>query len=77
MYDPLLANFITWWPLYRVGDTVFVQNHLLFVNTLNMPFNVDALQDFVRPRRTINEEGAVISEWPVALSAVEAFAKTF
>src|SRR6266478_1983231 len=23
MYDPQTANFIKWWPLYRVGDSVY------------------------------------------------------
>ena len=29
MYDPSLANFIVWWPMYRVGELIFVQNQIL------------------------------------------------
>src|SRR5260370_12510682 len=28
--EPGLADHLMWWPLYREGDAVYVQNHMLF-----------------------------------------------
>src|SRR5688572_20025050 len=39
MYDPSVANFIYWWPMYRLGDTVVFQNHILFFNELQTHFD--------------------------------------
>ena len=30
MYDPAVANFIYWWPMYRLDQTVKFQNQILF-----------------------------------------------
>jgi hypothetical protein len=42
MRDPSVANFIVWWPMYRVDETVFIQNQLLFLDQLASSFNEDA-----------------------------------
>jgi hypothetical protein len=74
MRDPATANFIFWWPLYRIGETVYVQNQLVFVEQLKMPF--DPMDPYVQipPRVTLNEEGETVSEWPVPLQAIKDFA---
>jgi hypothetical protein len=74
--SPDVASHFVWWPMYVVGNTVFVQNHLLFYEQLREPFAVANAPSFVRERQTLNDEGQKISEWSVSLSEVEAFANT-
>ena len=31
--DPTAANFIYWWPMYRVGDSSFPKSHLVLRRT--------------------------------------------
>jgi hypothetical protein len=47
--------------LYREQATVFVQNHLLFIADLSGPFVIEAMDDFVPPRQTM-DDGDKISE---------------
>lgn len=61
---------IDWWPLYRVGDTVYVQNQVLWHEIYqerigDKPFTRETCYNFVLPRRTVNYEGREISEWSV------------
>lgn len=73
MYDPATANFIIWWPMYRVGDTVFIQNQILFLDSLSSPFNPNDPFSSIPERRTINEDGEEISEWSVLVKDLESF----
>jgi hypothetical protein len=63
MYDPKAANFIVWWPMYRAGDVVILQNQILFLDRLALPF--DPLDPYrsIGDRITASEEGEAISEW--------------
>ena len=63
MYDPAKANFLVWWPIYREGSTLFVQNHLVFMDQLDEPLDLRDLYRSVRTRRTQTDEGQRISEW--------------
>ncbi len=73
MYDPALANFITIWPLYIEGSTVFVRNNLLFLKSIREEFSVDNVYIHIPRRQTVNEEGVKISEWATNLENVKAF----
>jgi hypothetical protein len=73
MYDPSDANFIFWWVLYPEGDTVYIQNHLLFLDQLDTAFSLSKLYDYIYPRETINEDGRKISEWSISTEAIRAF----
>lgn len=73
MYDPSVANFIYWWPLYRLGDTVRFQNHILFFNELQTPFDPNDPFRFVPERLTVNNDGEKISEWSASISDLESF----
>ena len=73
MDDPTTAKYITWRPMYRVRDTIYVQDHMLFLDSLPIPFDVENPFKSVPPRKTVNEEGEQISEWSVPLSDVEVF----
>ena len=77
----LIVSFLTldvssnleWWPMYRVGETVYLQNHLLLFDQLESPFSPEAPLASLRHRNTISETGDSISEWSVQLSALEHF----
>ena len=71
MYDPAVANFIHWWPMYRLGDTVYFQNHILFLNELETPFEPNDPFRFVPERVVINSDGDKISEWSAPIADLE------
>jgi hypothetical protein len=66
--NPKTANFITWWPIYRVGNSVYFQNQILFMSKLDTPFNPDDPYKYVSPRKTITEDKVEISEWELQVS---------
>ncbi|WP_263365363.1 hypothetical protein [Edaphobacter bradus] len=72
---PEFSDNLEWWPMYREGNVIHVQNHLLFYDQLTRPFSQENMLSFIRDRRTINEDGERISEWSVELSEVEEFAR--
>ena len=67
--DPTKVSFFVWWPMYLVGDTVHVQNHLLFLADLGMEFDLSNPYRHVRDRQVGSEEGP-ISEWAVPVSSL-------
>jgi hypothetical protein len=60
--------------MYREGETVYLQDHLLFYTQLKEPFSLDAPFASLRDRETISAEGQPISEWSVSLSEIQQFA---
>lgn len=73
MSEPALANFIFWWPMYRVGHTVHFQNQILLLNELETPFDPNDLFRFVPERMIINRDGEKISEWSISIADLESF----
>jgi len=71
--NPRFSTHLEWWPMYRSGDSVYVQNHLLFYEDLPAPFDVSVPFRSLKEREIFNEEGRCISEWKVGLSAVRSF----
>jgi CdiI N-terminal domain len=76
MYDPAVANFIYWWPMYRLGRTVQFQNHILFLNELEKPFDPSDPFRFVPERTIVNSDGEKISEWSASVTDLEWFLST-
>jgi hypothetical protein len=74
--SPEFSNKLEWWPMYRIENVVYIQNHLLFYERLKKPFSLKNMFSFVKDRITIAEDGNRISEWNVNLSDVEDFART-
>jgi hypothetical protein len=60
---PDVSTHLVWWPMYREGPTVRLQNHLLFFDQLEMPFSAKALYASLRDRELVSETGEPISEW--------------
>lgn len=70
MYNPATANFIFWWVIYRVGNDVYIQNHVLFVDELKERFNESDFIKYVPERETITEDDDPISEWKVNIDDI-------
>jgi hypothetical protein len=73
MTDPENSNFLTCWPLYREGEEVRVQNSLIFLDELEVAFDVEEPWASLGSRRTVNEDGIEISEWTVSMSELRNF----
>ena len=61
--EPTPGGFLVWWPLYREGETVYVQNEMLFFDRLTAPLSLDQPWEALRQRQTANDEGIPVSEW--------------
>lgn len=72
--DPSRASKLIWWPMYRVEDTVYIQNHILWYEQLAEPFSIGNAGLSLRDRQTHSEDGQLISEWSVSLAEIEKFA---
>ncbi len=70
---PYSGGYLFWWPLYRDGDAVYVQNHILFFEQLSQPFSADRPWDSVRDRQVVNEDGQKISEWTTTIDEIKHF----
>lgn len=73
MYDPAVANFICWWPMYLMDHTVYFQNHILFLSELDRPFDPNDPFRSVPERARINSDDDKISEWSASLAELESF----
>ncbi|MEO7086494.1 MAG: hypothetical protein ABI442_18840 [Gemmatimonadaceae bacterium] len=73
LHDPADSHLLFWWPLYRIGDVVQVQNSILLFEQLSAPFDPDNPFRFVPARTTVSEEGQPISEWEVPVSDIKTF----
>lgn len=61
---------VEWWPLYRIGNTVYIQNQIMWQEQYkdivgDNPFTPDTCYNFVEERTTVNEEGETLAEWSV------------
>ena len=73
MNDPRRARFLTWWPLYRDGYNVIVQNHLFFIKDAKGQFDPQRPYSFVKEYERINRDGQEISEWITTVVEIEEF----
>lgn len=68
MHDPQKANFIAWWPMWREGSTVYIQNQILFMDDVQGGFDEKDPYRHIPKRKTVTDEGERISEWSVRVS---------
>ena len=73
MRRPETANFITWWPTWREGDRVLIQNQILILDQLEEPFDETDPYRSLGPMEHTSEEGDPISSWETSVGEVEAF----
>jgi hypothetical protein len=74
---PQVSSHLVWWPMYRQGETVFLQNHLLFFDHLHQPFSPASPYASLMDRKTVGEAGESISEWNFGLADLESFRRSF
>lgn len=70
MLDPKNSNFVMVWVLYYVGENVYIQNSVVFLDEVGPGFYLNDVNSYVGVRETCNEDGVEISEWVVPLSEV-------
>jgi CdiI N-terminal domain len=70
---PDVSSNLEWWPIYRVGETVYFQNQLLMFDQLETPFTPENPYASLQNRKSISGTGDPISEWSVNLSDLEEF----
>jgi len=61
-------SFINWWPMWRFGQLVKIQEQLLILEDLTAPFDINNPYIHLGEYESINEEGQPISEWTVSVS---------
>ena len=65
-----LSEFLVWWPLYRDGQVVHVQNELLIYSQLSKPFSIEDPWSSIRERRIATDDGSAISEWDTSIQSI-------
>lgn len=75
MRDPESANFIFWWVMYVVGDVIYLQNHVLFLEEISERFTVESMYLHIQDREIANEDGEKISEWVISKDCLKDFLK--
>jgi len=68
--DPAEANFFYWWPMYREGNKIFVQNGVLFLDEAKDSFTPENPYQSIPERETISEDGELISEWEISVNTL-------
>jgi hypothetical protein len=74
MIQPEAANFIMWWPMYRSDNAVIYRNHILLMDQVKQPFEINNLYSFVPDRADSVDEEHSISEWTLDLDQLKSFA---
>jgi hypothetical protein len=71
--DPQKTIGVYWWPIYRIGDTLHVQNAIRFFRDLDRPFDLANPYASIPDRRAENEQGQKYSEWITGVHEVIEF----
>jgi hypothetical protein len=71
--NPDTANFLFWWPIYRVGDEAILHNQVLILDDLVSRFDLNDPYSSLPERETVSDDGLPISEWVIPLSSFAAF----
>jgi hypothetical protein len=66
-----LTRLLNWWPLYREGNTIIIQNELIVGESYgkiigNKIFSLETCYDFIQPRK-ISKSKYKPSEWEIDL----------
>jgi hypothetical protein len=81
------GNSLCWWPLYREGDSVYVQNQLRRLyrkgdsvymqvqlassGPLDLRFSLQCPWESIKERKIVGAEGSKISEWATTVEGIE------
>jgi hypothetical protein len=72
MYEPTQTNFLTWYPVWQVGNGLCFQNQILFFPKRTTHFDPGNPFKHVGKRR-ITSAGRPISEWKSSLDDIQQF----
>ncbi|VAW76124.1 hypothetical protein MNBD_GAMMA12-3299 [hydrothermal vent metagenome] len=61
--DPKQSNFIRAWACYPIGKELVFQEHIIFLNELHEPFDIENPHKSMQSYENISEDGCEISEW--------------
>lgn len=80
--NPYLRPHINWWILYKEGDTIFIQNQIIFGSLYRQkmkhnPFDSKTCYRHLPKKRSIYTDGEKISEWRVSLQDIQIFLEEF
>lgn len=73
--DPSHAEFVRWWLLYPQGDLVVLQEGLLLLKSLVVPFSTTSPYDSIPEHQSLTDDGRPISEWRLPRTAIADFAR--
>jgi hypothetical protein len=73
MTDPGTTNFLVWWPVYREGEDVYIQNAIFFLGETAEALDPAAPWECVTPRCTVDEGGNKVSEWRTSMDSLREF----
>lgn len=68
--NPHCRKFIEWWPMYKIGNKIHIQNHIIIDSIYeqrigNKSFAIQTCYSFIPQYRSHTEDGNKISEWVV------------
>lgn len=66
------ATYLDWWPMYRVKETITLQEQLLFLEPIRNQISLDNLFQFVSPRQEVKGEPPP-SEWLLPVGELSQF----
>lgn len=72
MSDLKTANFITIWPMYRINETIYIQNQVLFLDDIKDDFSIKKINKFLDERDSDEE----VSEWKTTLGELTKWGET-
>lgn len=70
MRDPSSSDFISLFALYRVRDSIFIQNQIILCEGNEAQILTMSILDLVEDRETHTEDGVEISEWEISIDDV-------
>ncbi|WBB80433.1 hypothetical protein O7606_03355 [Micromonospora sp. WMMD882] len=73
MTDPETTNFLFCWPLYRDGETVHIQNSIIFLDEVRSEFDPGQPWLSISSRCAVDEDGNVVSEWVTSMDSMREF----
>jgi hypothetical protein len=79
MLTPMESSHLVWWPVWKVDNTLFFHNQLLFFDQHKIyspQINLCKLYKLIGDRRSEDDDGTALSEWCIPVSEVEEFLAT-
>lgn len=73
IYNIDYMDYFQTWILYKVDDTIYIQEQLFFLEDLPKPFSLEDFYLQELERETQNEDGEKISEWKTNIADIKEY----